>query len=84
MKTIKIIPDKEGFKIEHYETPDKRNDFEPYPCPYGFYHYPDNIQPQTAFNRLKKAMIEDKEKRIEQLKTEIKELKGLKYVEIPD
>lgn len=81
MKTITIQPGKEGFVVEQYETKDNRDEFEPQPHPYGFYHYPDNIQDKTAFNRLKKAMIEDKEQRIEQMKQEIKELKGMKYEE---
>lgn len=79
MKTIKITQGKNGFEIEHYETDEDRADFEQEPHFLGFYHYPDNLQPKTALNRLKKAMIEDKEKRIEQMKAEIKELKGLKY-----
>jgi hypothetical protein len=79
MKSIRIHPSKDGFKVEVYETKDNRDDFEPQPHPYGFYHYPDSIKDKTAFNRLKKVMVEDKEKRIEDLKNEIKELKGLKY-----
>ena len=79
MKSITIYSKKKGFEVHKYETNDNRSDFEPGPHPYGFYHYPDNIQDITAFNRLKKVMIEDKELRIEDLKTEIKILKGLKH-----
>lgn len=81
MKTITIQPGKDGFVVEQYETKDKREDFEDKPHPYGFYHYPDNIKDNTAFNRLKRVMIKDKEEKIEELKKEIKELKGMKYNE---
>lgn len=79
MKSITIYSKKGGFTVNQYETNDNRSDFEPHPNPYGFYHYPDNITDNTAFNRLKKAMIDDKETRIEELKTEIQKLKRLKY-----
>ena len=79
MKSITIFSKKGGFTVNQYETDDNRSDFDSCPHPYGFYHYPDNIKDNTAFNRLKKVMIEDKEKRIEELKTEIQKLKELKY-----
>lgn len=77
MKTLTLKPD--TFEIELYETTDKKSDFESDPHPYGFYHYPDNIKDRTAFNRLRKAMIKDREYRIDLLKSEITKLKGLKY-----
>jgi len=84
MKSITIQPGKNGVIVTQYETKDNRDDFEPTPHPYGFYHYPDNIQDKTAFNRLKKAMIENREQRIEEMKQEIKELKRMNYNEIKD
>jgi hypothetical protein len=79
MKSITIQPGKNGFVAEQYETKYNRDDFDPQPHPYGFYHYPDNIQDKTAFNRLKKVMIAHREKLIEDLKQEIKTIKGVKY-----
>jgi hypothetical protein len=79
MKTITIQPKKDGYTVKEYETKDNRDDFEQQPHPFGFYHYPDNIKGKTAFNRLKKVMILHKETLIENLKQEIKELKGIKY-----
>lgn len=79
MKSMTIQPGKSGFVLNQYETNDNKADFEDTPHPYGFYHYPDNIKDKTAFNRLRKVMIADKEHRIEEMKQEIKELKGLKY-----
>lgn len=82
MKSITIQPGKNGFVVEQYETEDDRSDFEDKPHFLGFYHYPDNIQDKTAFNRLRKVMIEDKERRIAEIKQEIKELKGMNYEEV--
>lgn len=79
MKTITIQQVKGKFVVRRHETEDSREDFESDPHPYGFYHYPDNIKDLTAFNRLKKSMIKDREERIEIMKAEIKELKGMKY-----
>ena len=81
MKTIRIYKGEKKLLIEQYETADNIAEFEDQPHPYGFYHYPDNISDTTAFNRLKKVLLEAKEAQILTIKEEIKELKGLKYAD---
>lgn len=79
MKTVTMHPD--AFRPEFIETPDKRNDFESDPNPIGFYHYPNTIQDKTAFGRLKKEMIKNREDRIKLLQKEINKLRKVKYEE---
>ena len=81
MKTIRIYKGEKKLLIDQYETDDDLAEYDDQPHPYGFYHYPNNISDTTAFNRLKKVLLEAKEAQILTIKEEIKELRGLKYAD---
>ena len=80
-KTVKIKPDiKKRWHTYCYQIDDvDREDTETTPHPLGFYHYPETMSDEEAFNQLKQCMIDAHLKEIESYQTSLRKLESLTF-----
>lgn len=77
--TIEIRPTYEGgWRVSHRELPyDRKSDEQALNSVLGFFHYPKKMGKEKAFETLRSKMIEDRLKAIEELQSQVDELRAL-------
>lgn len=80
-KTVKIFPnalrDKLEWRVMFMKGDLDRVETKAVPNALGFFHYPETMPDEDAFEKLKVCMIEAHEKEIKQLKESVDKLKTL-------
>lgn len=76
-KTMRINVEREEFVTYTLSDDLDREETETVPHPLGFYHYPETMSDQTAFNMLKNCMILKHYEEILNLRKSLKKLKEL-------